>query len=150
LSDTALQLIKSYREQAKDEFEHHKKFVAMYYVAKLLVAGVGFGFIYKSSGFFSAPIVCIAIAALTSAACFLFSLRTLRASEARYRPLLRFNAKLCSAGGVVLAVITLVLAAASLDRTPELDRVPTQWLPAVSRLDDVHRMAGPAATAGNG
>jgi hypothetical protein len=42
----------------------------------------------------------------------------------------------------VLGVITLALAAASLDRTPELERVPTQWLPAVSRLDDVHRTAG--------
>lgn len=52
------------------------------------------------------------------------------------------NAELCSAGGAVLDVITLVLAAASLDRTTELDRVPTQWLPAVSRLDDAHRMAG--------
>jgi hypothetical protein len=78
-------------------------------------------------------------------ACFLFSLRTLRASEAsekRCCPLLRFNAELCSAGGMVLGVITLVLAAASLDRTPKIERVPTQWLPAVSRLDDVHRMAG--------
>jgi hypothetical protein len=95
MSNTVVKLIKSYREQAKDEFEHHKKFVSTYYVATLLVAGVGFGFIYKSNGFFPAAIVCIAIAAVTSVACFLFSLRTLRASEARYRPLLRFNSELC-------------------------------------------------------
>jgi len=126
------------------ELRQHKTFIATYYAVKFLLVGIGAWVIHGNRGFVPMAIVCIAICAVTSTTCFLFSLRTLRASkesEARYRPKLRFNAELCSAGGLLLAVVTLLSVAATIDRSSSPEPNPTQSVPVVSRLNDANGTA---------
>jgi hypothetical protein len=147
MATTFGKLSKTYIELVLNEYAHHTRFLYAYYAIKTIVYVLGVVAILESSGWVVPVFACIAIASTTSIACFLFSLRTLgesEESEKKYRPILRFNAELCSAADLLLAAVTVVSAAITLDHRThsKLHSEPTRWFPVVSRVDDLQRSAG--------